>query len=265
MLSVDLELQTLNRAQVDFNLDFEPLVNFQYRGPSTIVDSRFRCLCGNRIVDQYRVEHLESGQTFTIGRCCIKLFVHNYRSCFHCGILHTLTDVYCDRITCRGGIVLDGPYHSRTYRWILNHDREYCENSVRYQSWSELSQWLIGQGLIDSIDQSGSAIVEFGKYEGLEFQQVLGLDISYCRWALRQIDPDQPLAKLQQWLQRQNIITHNPVQTWPSDKVLSIGKHQGLTFFQIRQRHPDYCRWIMKQKTLVRQELYDFQTWLNEQ
>mmetsp|Transcript_9993 Transcript_9993/g.21989 ORF Transcript_9993/g.21989 Transcript_9993/m.21989 type:complete len:378 (+) Transcript_9993:77-1210(+) len=143
-------------------------------------------------------------------------------------------------------------------------------------------------------------VVTFGRYRGAQWQDVLEKDPGYCRWIIREAQPDRApslsLVEFADWLkdadpemasfakrewhvgQSQSQSSSRPIPPSDADedddeqglgsKVLTFGKHRGRTFREVLYEDPKYCSWAMKnyESTLetMTPDLLVFLEWVKE-
>jgi hypothetical protein len=105
-----------------------------------------RCICTHKIQENCYIENKISGKQLVLGNCCINRYLETTdQLCEHCKTPHpNRKDNYCS--DCRGGILKFGKYKGKTFRYVLNHDINYCNWISKQESnnrkFIEFQYWL---------------------------------------------------------------------------------------------------------------------------
>ena len=117
-----------------------------------------KCICGHHIEEQCYIQNIHTKEVVVVGNCCIKKFlgIDTSSICQHCGNKNkSRKDSFCSE--CRGGILNIGKFsgkNSKSYRYIMLHDPEYC-------------RWA--QQKVSSPSGKLLEFVEFLRSEGFEY------------------------------------------------------------------------------------------------
>eukprot|EP00746_Dinoflagellata_sp_MGD_P136097 gnl/MRDRNA2_/MRDRNA2_70080_c0_seq1.p1 gnl/MRDRNA2_/MRDRNA2_70080_c0~~gnl/MRDRNA2_/MRDRNA2_70080_c0_seq1.p1 ORF type:complete len:761 (-),score=134.83 gnl/MRDRNA2_/MRDRNA2_70080_c0_seq1:12-2144(-) len=182
-----------------------------------------------------------------------------------------------------GTVMTFGKHKGRTFADLKDHEPEYvswalgqAEPSGHLQAFVEYlkSQGVDGSSskpsqpgdsthqssLQDSQGSTGAdTVMAFGKYKGRTFADLKEHEPDYVSWALGQADPSGPLQAFLEYLKSEGVSLSVPSQpsdsvqqTTPQasqgpDTVMTVGKHKGRTFADLKNSEPEYVSWALGQ------------------
>jgi uncharacterized protein (DUF3820 family) len=148
-----------------------------------------------------------------------------------------------------------GKYKGETFDEILQKDVEYCkwasENCDAFAKWLSDNNVNLAK-LIETSDT-----FTFGKYNGKSFDDVLKIDLDYCKWAFMHCET------FHQWAKTNNIDLYQVRINDDENTILNIGKHKGDSYIKILTTDLEYCKWILSEEKTG--ELGAFANWLKLQ
>jgi len=166
-----------------------------------------------------------------------------------------------------------GPHRGLTFEEVLSQHPDYCakvahrgQQGEALERLSVFFRWLQAQRPASAGD-AGLRSVGFGTHGDLTYEQVRSREPDYCRWVmekakLKTAEVHKPMEELAQWLQQQQ-----QQRAGVSQRTLDAGYHRGLTFEEVRSKHPEYCAMVIKYQRgeEVRPRMKEFCRWLLDQ
>lgn len=80
--------------------------------------------------------------------------------------------------------------------------------------------------------------LEFGKYAGKTFKDVMEKDQFYCDWCLKNLEK----SAFSDYLKQKNFTLPPPT----GEEKLNFGKHKGKSFKKVLEDDPGYCEWTVE-------------------
>lgn len=77
--------------------------------------------------------------------------------------------------------------------------------------------------------------LDFGKYVGIPFNEVMEKDVFYSDWCLKNLEK----SAFTEYLKQNKFSLPDPTEK----EKLNFGKHKGKTFGKVLDDDPNYCKW----------------------
>eukprot|EP00403_Amphidinium_massartii_P020362 CAMPEP_0178399176 /NCGR_PEP_ID=MMETSP0689_2-20121128/15148_1 /TAXON_ID=160604 /ORGANISM="Amphidinium massartii, Strain CS-259" /LENGTH=250 /DNA_ID=CAMNT_0020019951 /DNA_START=54 /DNA_END=806 /DNA_ORIENTATION=+ len=129
---------------------------------------------------------------------------------------------------------------------------------VSYQAAESLRDRVTRRAL-RGMHPEDTSVVDFGKYKGDTFADVIRNDPDYCEWILGVSDVTSGSM-----MQFQRYLSENFVPPTPDEQIVAFGKYKGETFSDMLRLDPDYCEWILGLSDVTSGSAIRFQQYLSE-
>jgi len=213
------------------------------------------CICSSPIKANNYLRNVHTKEIVIVGEKCLQKFLGNdnnlkikrtNRLCDRCKVGHNnRSDNWCN--ICRGGVLKVGRHKNKSFRWVYNNDRSYCNRLM-----------IVGNpcdGLIPflhwlkRIDKEDSKDLSTNRKRSRSDRENKHINFTKKQRRINKVD-DSHLSKVD---------LHHRL----GNSLLNFGKHMGKSFHWVHDYDDNYCKWVLRQRRLQGQ-LLDFQRWLNE-